>query len=700
MKQLIQHLKSGETELKEVAVPVAGPGQLLVRTRCSLVSLGTERMLVEFGRANFLAKVRQQPERVQQVLHKMKAEGVLPTLEAVFRKLGQPLPLGYCNAGEVAGIGEGVEGFSLGDRVASNGGHAEYVCVPETLAAKIPDGVSDEDAAFTVVGAIALQSIRLAELELGETVVVIGLGLVGQLTAQLAAATGCRVVGVDIDPVKLEFAKPYLAATVNSGESDPVKAVMGLTAGLGADAVLVAASAKTDSIMSQAAQMSRQRGRLILLGVVGLNLNRADFYEKELRFQVSCSYGPGRYDFTYEEKGVDYPFGLVRWTAKRNFEAVLQAVAGKKVSFDTLVSRRLPFEEFATIYNDMADGSIANLLLYHTQPEAEVPSLPTTHGFKGFGDAIALVGAGNFVKMTMMPYLKKAPIKWVISAGGLNASLLAEEYKIPASSAKFADALGDNEVKSVIIATRHREHAPMVVEALKAGKNVFVEKPLALNEVELQSIAEAYKGSGCSLTVGFNRRHAPLIQQIRRHLPPQAKKNLIFTVNAGFIPTGSWVHDPEVGGGRLIGEGCHFIDLLAYLSGSPVAAVCSQALGEARIDADNVTILLQFENGDRGTVHYFANGHKSASKERLDVYWEGKIFQMENFRELVGYGVPGFSKAKSSLDKGHAKQFEMFVERSALGGEAITDFRSVVNSTRASFAAVESLKTRGWVEVQ
>lgn len=700
MRQLIQHLKSGKTELKEIARPTPGPSEVLIRTRKSLVSLGTERTAVEFGRASLVAKARQQPERVQQVLSKIRAEGLMPTVEAVFRKLGQPIPLGYCNVGEVVGLGHEVEGLALGDRVASNGAHAEYVCVPKNLVAKIPSGVNDLQAGFTVVGAIALQALRLADLKLGETVVVIGLGLVGQLAAQLAVAHGCRVIGVDIDESKLALLEGRVARLVNSSGCDPVKAVLEDTGERGADAVIIAASAKTDAIMAQAAQMSRRRGRLILLGVVGLNLNRADFYEKELSFQVSCSYGPGRYDAAYEQKGLDYPFGLVRWTAQRNFEAVLEMMQRGSVEVEPLITREVAFDDFDQIYDHLSDGGIANVLSYSTEEAEALPSTTRTLDFQGRGGYLALIGAGNFSRMTLLPSLPKASLRWIVSAGGLSATLLAEEYGVPKSSSRFQDVLEDQEVKAVVVATRHKEHAEMVVEALKAGKDVFVEKPLALDESELEAIGQAYRDSGRALTVGFNRRFAPLVERMRSLIDQRAPKNLIMTVNAGHIPPDLWVHDPELGGGRVIGEGCHFFDLLSFLSGSPIEAVCSSCLGTPGRSNDNVSTLLKFANGDQGTVHYLANGHKAASKERLEVFWDGRILMLDNFRELKGYGVPGFSKEKSRLDKGHRRQFELLVERMILGGQALIPFDSLVNTTRASFAAIESLKTGGWISVK
>ena len=705
LKQLIQSFKTGDTVLEDIPAPGVRRGQILVKTTRSLVSLGTERMLVEFGKANLIQKARQQPDKVKMVLDKVRADGLIPTLETVFNKLEQPLPLGYCNVGRVVEVGPGVSEFKVGDRVASNGPHAEFVSVPQNLAARIPDGVSDEAAAFTVIGAIGLQGIRLLDPTLGETVVVIGLGLIGLLTAELLVANGCTVIGVDLDDQKLDIARRKGIHTVNprSG-SDPVKFVADFTGGTGADGVVITASAKTDDIISQAARMSRKRGRIVLVGVIGLNLSRAEFYEKELTFQVSCSYGPGRYDDAYEQKGQDYPLPFVRWTEKRNFETILNALESGRLDVAPLITEVVPLADYQQIYGDIGNSrSIASILAYDeaAQPTASVEVTPGRSFPKDAGGALGIVGAGNFTKMTLLPALgSEASIKYIASAGGVNGTALAKKHNIARSTTDYRDMLRDDEVSTVLITTRHNLHAPMVLESLRAGKNVFVEKPLALRTEELEQIIAAYQQTEATLTVGFNRRFSPHAERMRASIEPNAPKNLIATMNAGFIPENVWVHDLDVGGGRIVGEACHFIDLMTFLTGSRVQRVCMSALGTAPSErTDNACLLLKYANGDQGVINYFANGSKSYSKERVEVYSQGKTLICDNWRVTRGYDTPGFKKLKTKLDKGHHRQFELLRERSRQGGEALIPFDELVNTTRAALAALESLRTGGWVEV-
>jgi predicted dehydrogenase len=690
MKQIIQSFKTGDTILEDVAAPEVSKGQLLIQTTRSLVSLGTEKMLVEFGKANLIQKARQQPDKVKMVLDKIKSDGLMPTLEAVFNKLEQPLPLGYCNVGKVIGVGAGVSGFSIGDRVASNGPHAEFVSVPQNLCCHIPNNISDEEAAFTVIGAIGLQGIRLVEPQIGETVVVTGLGLIGLITAQLLKANGCNVIGLDVDESKLKLAASFGIHTFNSNSGDVVKAVEALTNGIGADAVIITASAKTDDIIAQAAKMSRKRGRIILVGVIGLNLSRADFYEKELSFQVSCSYGPGRYDDDYEQKGIDYPLPFVRWTESSG-----------SINVKELISEVVPLEDFKNIYGNIGQSkSIASILKYREDSVHETKLISNKSNFKAGNGTIGIVGAGNFTKMTMLPLLKGANLKYIVSKGGLTAKSLAEKHGIQYSSTSFDDILKDDAVDLVVITTRHNLHATMVIAALTAEKNVFVEKPLAINNAELNEIIDLQQQSKCAVNVGFNRRFSPHIQKIKTLLPNTSPKNMIATMNAGFIPESVWVHDLAIGGGRIIGEACHYIDLLTYLAGSKVVAVCMNGLGNHPMEnTDNASILLKFENGDNACVNYFSNGNKAYSKERLEIHFDEKTIIMDNFRETTAYGIKGFSKMSTSQDKGHRNQFDLLVQRSKSGGEALIPFDEIVNTTKASFAALESLKTGGWVNI-
>ena len=706
MKQIIQDLKSGATVLEEVPVPQVKSGYVLIQTTRTLVSLGTERMLVEFGKANLIDKARQQPDKVKQVLDKIKTDGLQPTLEAVFNKLGQPLPLGYCNVGKVVAVGRGVTEFVVGDRVASNGNHAEYVCVPKNLVAKIPDNVTDEEATFTVIGSIGLQGIRLLNPQLGECVVVVGLGLIGLVAAELLKANGCKVIGVDFDQQKVDIAKNKGIYAINPKNGiDPVKYVEEITGGVGADGVLITASAKGDEVIHQACLMSRKRGRVVLVGVIGLNMRRDDFYKKELSFQVSCSYGAGRYDEEYENKGHDYPLAYVRWTEKRNFETILGAISSKILDVQPLITEEVELVNYAEIYGDMRKhGSIASILKFPVDSTIErVVPVGENRVMVGSGK-LGIIGAGNFASATIIPALQKvnAPIKYIASAQGLTAKVLAKKAKAENATSDYRVMLNDPEINTVIITTRHNLHASMVMETLEAGKSVFVEKPLCLNEEELQNIENAYMKANdkITLTVGFNRRFSPCAVKMKA-LVGGGSKNIVATMNAGYIPPEVWVQDMEVGGGRIIGEACHFIDLCSFLADSKVIAVCMNALGEnLQENTDNVSILLKYENGTNAVINYFANGSKSYAKERVEVFSQEKVLVLDNWRRLEGFGVKGFSKMTGTMDKGHKRQFALLNERVQKGGEALIPFESIVNTTRASFACIESLKKKAWVEIR
>ncbi|MBO0934956.1 bi-domain-containing oxidoreductase [Fibrella sp. HMF5335] len=711
MYQLIQNLKSGQTVLENVPAPQVRAGQVLIRTRRTLVSLGTERMLVEFGKANLLSKARQQPDKVKQVFEKIQSDGLIPTLEAVFRKLDQPLPLGYCHVGEVVAVGAGITDLAIGDRVASNGHHAEMVCIPRNLVAKIPDAVSDDEAAFTVIGAIGLQGIRLLNPTLGETVVVIGLGLIGLLTAQLLRLNGCRVIGLDLDNDKLTLAQSFGIEVLNPKNTDVIQAITELTGGVGADGVVITASTKSDEVMTQAARMSRKRGRIVLVGVVGLNLSRADFYEKELTFQVSCSYGPGRYDAAYEQAGHDYPLPFVRWTENRNFQTILQLLGSGQLRVKPLITEVVPLADYQQIYGKMGGkstgdvGSIASLLSY---PEA----VATLSGSVQLREVVAgpsagvvgIIGAGNFAGSTLVPALKKAgaTLHGIASANGLSGTLLAKKYGIATSTTDYQTLLNDPAVDLCVITTRHNSHARLAIEALQAGKHVFVEKPLAIYDEELADVIAAQQASGKTVLVGFNRRFSPTAQRAKALLGGEASgavpMNVIATMNAGAIPANAWVHDRTVGGGRILGEACHYVDLITFLTGSRVTHVCMNAMGQHPSETtDSASILLRYENGSTGVINYFANGSKAYAKERVEVYSQERTLILDNFKSLKGYGFRGFSGLSGRQDKGHTEQFRRLITTLRAGGPPLIPFADIVNTTQATLAALRSLQEGRWV---
>jgi len=673
---------------------------LKIQTTRSLISAGTERMLVEFSKGGLLAKAKAQPDKVKQVLDKIKTEGLLPTLENVFNRLGEPLPLGYCNVGRVLEVGAGVSAFAVGDRVASNGAHAEIVCVPKHLCAKIPDTVSDEQATFTVLSSIGLQGIRLASPTLGEKFVVFGAGLIGLVTIQLLRASGCEVLAVDLSEKRLEMAASMGATVCNAESSNPIAAASAWTNGMGVDAVLITASAKSDLIMHQAAEMCRKRARIVLVGVVGLNLSRADFYEKEITFQVSCSYGPGRYDDSYELKGQDYPPGFVRWTEQRNFEAILESMRAGRLDVTSLITDRIPMADAETAYGKiMSDPAALGVILeYQDAISADRTiqvSAPAPMAASGHCTGL-MIGAGNFAKMTMAPALKDsgARLKCVSDTTAPQAAThIAGKYGFEQATSDTAGALSDPEVNTVFIATGHSSHAALVKMGLEAGKHVFVEKPLAMNVEQLVDIvACAKQHPEQQVMVGFNRRFSPHIQKIRQLLAGRSEPLAMhYACNAGIIPPNVWVHDPEQGGGRIVGEACHFIDLLSHIAGSPVVSVASAQMGQGvAIKEDKMSIVLSFEDGSIGTVNYFGNGNKAYPKEQLDVYSEGRILRLDNFRLLEGFGFKGFKRLKTKMDKGHRAEFKAFASTIQQGGAPLIPLAESVNATLASFAAMTS----------
>ena len=729
MKQILQNLKTGATEIVDVPAPVIGRGQVLIRSSRSLVSAGTERMMVDFGKAGWIEKARQQPEKVKQVLDKIRTDGLLPTAEAVFNKLDEPMPLGYCNAGIVLEVGAGIADLQPGDRVTSNGPHAEVVCVPRNLCAKISDGVTDEEAAFAVLGSIALQGVRLAVPTLGERFIVFGLGLVGLLTVQLLRANGCWVLAVDISEKRLRLAEAFGAETVALGkETDPVAAALAWTGGRGVDGVLIAASAKGDDIVHQAAQSCRKRGRIVLVGVVDLNLRRGDFYEKELTFQVSCSYGPGRYDEKYEQAGQDYPLGFVRWTEQRNFEAVLEAMRTRQIRVKELITHRITLDEAAVAYDKVLhDPEALGIIIeypeaVHEQGKTETgfhfpsgkraqslvfpPKGPRPH-YSESGSIppvlVGVIGAGNYARSTLLPALSRttATLAAVADINGVAAAHAARKYKAGKAISDYRLILDDPTIQAVFVLVGHHLHARFVCETLEASKHVFVEKPLAITSDQLAEVIQTYEKIGAvpispMVMVGFNRRFSPHTMKIRELLAGRTEPlTMSLTVNAGFIPPEHWMQDPERGGGRIIGEGCHFIDLLSYLAGSPVTSVFAMMVsGNGSIREDRMSILLSFADGSVGTVHYFANGAKSYPKESMEVFGDGRVIRMENFRVTTGFGFKGFRSFRTwRQDKGHRTEIAAFVERVSAGGAPLIPFEEIVNVTKASFAAVESART-------
>lgn len=650
MKQILSSLKTGKTDVIDVPCPQLKAGHVLIRTHVSLISKGTEKMLIDFGHASLLQKAKQQPERVSMVWDKIKTDGLAPTLDAVRNKLDQLIPMGYCNVGTVLAVADDVTEIKIGDRVISNGAHAEVVTVGKNLCCLVPAHVVDEDAVFTILGAVALQGIRLVAPTLGETVVVMGLGLVGLLTVQLLYAQGCTVIGIDLDPKKVALANTMGAnAHLLTSSEEALLFTQQLTRERGVDAVLVTASTKSSNPIHLAAQMCRQRGRIVLVGVTGLELSRQDFYAKELTFQVSCSYGPGRYDPAYEVTGLDYPIGFVRWTEKRNFEAFLDLLAQQKLNMHPLITHRFSIEDAESAYQSLASSEepLGVLLQYPQIEQVELENrtvrLTALNPKQAEKVTIGVVGAGNYASRVLIPIIKKQAVTChtIACSHGISGAQTGKKYGFQAVTTDVNVIFNDAAINTVVIASRHDTHAKFIAQAIQAKKHIFVEKPFCLSLAELNELTTLLSCYEQNVMVGFNRRFAPQIQIIKKLLDTQNSPiNFIMTVNAGQIPSAHWTNQPNIGGGRIIGEACHFIDLLYYLANASIHGY--QVTGSGLLQ-DNATITLQFANGSIGTIHYFPNGHRRLIKERLDIFVNGKVLQLENFRKLKGYGWKQFN---------------------------------------------------------
>ena len=709
MRQIVQHLRTGRMEIIEAPLPMVQNGKLLIQTRCSLISVGTERMLVGFGKAGWIDKARQQPDKVKMVLEKVQTDGLMTTVEAVRSKLAQPLPLGYCNVGVVAEVGAGVEGFKVGDRVVSNGPHADVVRVPRNLCARIPDGVDDESASFVVLASIGLQGIRLAQPTLGEAFVVTGVGLIGLLTVQLLRAHGCRVLAIDFDDSKLALARRYGAEACNPGRGeDPVASGMAFSRGQGVDGVIITASTQSNEPVTQAARMSRKRGRIVLVGVTGLELSRADFYEKELTFQVSCSYGPGRYDPSYEERGRDYPLGFVRWTEQRNFEAVLDMLASGQLDVKPLITHRIVFEEAQRAYQTLTDdqSGLGIVLRYESlmaDRSARTVALGVPVRCEAHRPVLGFLGAGNYASRMLIPAFKSAGAQFhtIVTSGGINGVVHGVRGGFAEASTDYTGLLANDVVNTIVIVTRHDSHAGLVAQALKAGKSVFVEKPLAIDHAQLTEVRGAYDmahqaSPGPQLMVGFNRRFAPQVQKMKTLLASVTEpKSFIMTMNAGAIPASHWTQDTLVGGGRIIGEACHFIDLMRFLAGSSIVSLQARRMGNApgmEVTEDKASITLGFADGSFGTIMYLANGAASFPKERIEVFSSGRVLQLDNFRKLKGYGWPGFGKLNLwKQDKGQKACAEAFLRAVETGVPAIPP-EEIFDVARVTIEVAEQLR--------
>lgn len=756
MKQLVQDLRSGETVVAEVPVPQAKPGTALVKTAASLVSAGTERTLVEFAEKSLVGKARSRPDLVRQVLDKARREGVLTTVQAAFSRLDQPMPLGYSSAGRIIALGEGLQGYQVGQRVACAGGgyavHAEYNVVPQNLLAPLPDAVGYEPAAFATLGAIAMHGFRLTEAQLGARVAVIGLGLLGLLSVGIARAAGCHVLGIDLDQKRVELAENMGAQAVQREQAEA--AAQSFSRGRGCDAILICADTATSDPVELAGLMARDRACVVAVGAVGLQLPRKIYYEKELTFINSRSYGPGRYDQSYEEGGRDYPIGFVRWTEGRNLEAFVDLLAGNQIDVNALITHRFPIEKAAEAYELITrrreEHFVGVVLTYGDGVDSEQSisdqsiSQQIIRNEKYVahkGDRISLrlgvLGAGNFATAVMLPALRKLDqvhLVGIASASGLSAKHALNRFNFQYATSDESEILNDPDVNTIAILTRHHLHARQAIAALKAGKHVFCEKPLAIRPEELDEIRRlveksisqlgdqsirrsgeqrmerqgregrrGVKAGPLSLTpypllmVGFNRRFAPMARKLKAFIDDRQESLVThYRVNAGYLPLEHWLHDPEQGGGRIIGEGCHFIDFLTYLVGKPPVSVTAQGLPDGgRYREDNVVLNFDFPDGSVGTVSYLANGDKAFPKERVEVFAGGRVGVLDDYRSLalVKDGRRKTERARLRQDKGHRAEWEAFAKTVLEGGEPPIPYEHIFGVAAATFAAVMALKS-------
>jgi predicted dehydrogenase/threonine dehydrogenase-like Zn-dependent dehydrogenase len=718
MKQVLQNMRSGKTSVEDVPIPTPRAGMALIRTCASLVSAGTERSVVEFAEKSLLGKARSRPDLVRQVLDKARREGLPGTLEAAFNRLDEPLALGYSSAGVIEALGADMSGFQVGQRVACAGGnyavHAEYALVPRNLLAPLPDGVDFESASFATLAAIALHGFRLAQPQVGENVVVIGLGLLGLLTVQIALAAGCRVLGVDINPGRIELAKR--AGTVAVLRPQAEEAALAFSSGRGADAILICAGDPTSDTVSLAGVLARDQGKVVAVGVVGQDLPRPIYFHKELSFVTSRSYGPGRYDPAYEEGGADYPFGYVRWTEGRNLGACVELIASGKLDVHALISHRFPIEQAVEAYDLITgkkDEPFLGVMLTYPQagkPDVDsrivcTPSKPAPQATVKLG----VLGAGLFANAVLLPAIKKQKdlrLVGIASAGGLHARHSGGKFGFGYAASKDDELINDPNINTLAILTRHDSHTALTIKALKAGKHVFVEKPLAVDPAQLDELEALLNtvGDGLPLLMtGFNRRFAPLAQKLGafmagRHEPLLAH----YRVNAGMLPLTHWQHDPVQGGGRIIGEGCHFIDFLTFLVGEPPCTVTTQGLPDSgRYREDVLSMTFSFPDGSLGVVDYLANGDKAFAKERLEVFCAGRVAVLDDFRslEMVQNGHRKLVKSALRQDKGHFNEWQAFMAAIRAGGPPPIPYAHLLGVTRTSFAAIQSLRTNQKIDI-
>jgi len=713
MKQVLQYNRAKAPEVVDVPQPQMKGKGILVDNRCSLISVGTERQMIELSQMSLIGKARQRPDLVKQVLNKVRTEGLTATYNKVMGRLRTPLPLGYSSAGIVTEVDSAIDRFTPGQRVACAGFayacHAESIYVPANLAVKIPDNVSFEQASFVTLGAIALQGVRVADLHLGENVVVIGLGLLGQITCMLLTASGCKVIGIDIDKTKLELAKKSGASIALPSDNATIQHVLEATSGRGVDTVIITAAADSAAPIELAGDICREKGKVVVVGAVKMDVPRKVYYEKELELRLSRSYGPGRYDYTYEESGQDYPYGYVRWTENRNMQAFLELISIGKVDISRLITHRFDVDKADEAYeliskktSELILGVVLNYPGKSANRNQEVPNVfPKSAVPKNrLQVGIGFVGAGGFASGVLLPHIKRIsslrPVS-IMSGSGVSAVTSAEMFGFDRTSSSYEQMLIDKNVSALFIANRHNQHAEFVMKALKARKPVFVEKPLCLKTEELAKIIREYKENPMPVMVGFNRRFAPLIRKMKSALSENKHPlSIHYRINAGFIPANNWIQDEESGGGRIIGEVCHFVDLLCYLTEASPMKISAESLAmpdETYRSDDNLQLMIRFSDGSVGTINYVASGNKLMPKEYLEVFGGGMAMRMDDFKTLSIAGKKGLTMDKAkSQDKGHKAMLEVWADCLVKGSESPISIAEIITTTQATFDVIRSLQ--------
>lgn len=708
MKQLAQKLKNGEIQVLEVPLPVLRPGMVLVRNHYSLISAGTEGSTVSAARKSLIGKAKERPQQVKQVIDVLKKQGPVQTYRAVMKRLDSYSPLGYSSAGEIIEVGSDITEFVVGDRVACAGAgyanHAEIICVPVNLCVKLPQDANLKTASYNTLGAIALQGIRQADSRIGETCAVIGLGLIGQLACLILRASGVKVVGIDINPGMVEIASKHCANLAFIREEPGLaEKIREFTEGIGVDAVVITAGTHSLDPVNFAGQIARKKGRVVIVGAAPTGFDREPYwYKKELELSMSCSYGPGRYDTEYEEKGIDYPVAYVRWTEKRNMQAFQELVHSAQIDLEYLTTHEFPLEEAAKAY-DMIVSRMESFLGIILKYDLDKPIKKEPVAVNKFHPAgkvcLAFIGAGSYAQQNLLPNIPRndndVTCVGVMTNSGTESKHVAEKFNFQFCTSQPSDIFENNDINTVFVATWHNSHAEYVKSALTAGKHVFVEKPLCLTKEDLSEIEELYKSSNhcCQLMVGFNRRFAPHAVNLKKQLG-DTPVSMLYRVNAGSIPSDNWIQDKEIGGGRIIGEACHFIDFLTWICGTFPRYVHAVAIPAPGGLNDTVSINLQFANGSIGNLSYFSNGSKEMPKEYIEIYSAGVIGIIRDFRELEIRSTGKPHRKKTFVqNKGQADMIKAFIKSIKEGGSPLIPVDEIFAVTRTTFAVLESLRT-------